>query len=204
MSFRGYGLGLNLHDYRGRKVVNHTGGLPGLFSKLTLLPELELGVVVLTNQESGDAFNAITYHVLDHYLGGPTTDWVSAYRKVQLRRDEKTAEAETKTSASRDAASRPSLPLAGYAGAYEDRWYGAIEVALEGERLVLRFTRTPSLVGDLEHWQHDTFVARWRDRELRADAFLTFALDPDGKVERAKSGRTSLDPLRLRLPRSGF
>jgi len=78
MSFRGYGLGLNLHDYRGRKVVNHTGGLPRLFSKLTMVPELELGVV--TNQESGDAFNAITCHVLDHCLGGPTTDWVAAYR----------------------------------------------------------------------------------------------------------------------------
>ncbi len=116
MSFRGYGLGFNVHDYRGKKVVNHTGGLPGLFSKLTLLPELELGVMVLTNQESGDAYNAITYHVLDHYLGGETTDWVAAYRMAQLRRDEKTAEEEKKTAASRDAASRPSLPLDGYSG----------------------------------------------------------------------------------------
>jgi hypothetical protein len=41
------------------------------------------------------------------------------------------------------------------------------------------------LVGDLEHWQYDTFVARWRDRELRADAYVTFALQPDGSVERA-------------------
>jgi Domain of unknown function (DUF3471). len=51
---------------------------------------------------------------------------------------------------------------------------------------VIRFSRTPSLVGDLSHWQHDTFVARWRDRELRADAFVTFALNPDGSIERAR------------------
>ena len=50
----------------------------------------------------------------------------------------------------------------------------------------MRFTRTPSLVGDIEHWQHDTFVVRWRDRELRADAFVTFALNPDGSIDQAK------------------
>ncbi len=185
MSFRGYALGFNVHDYRGRKVVNHTGGLPGLFSKLTLLPDLELGVVVLTNQESGELYNAITYHVLDHYLGGETTDWVEAYRKAQLRRDEITAEAEKQTAASRDAASNPSLPLREYAGTYRDRWYGDIEIALD-EHLVLRFTRSPSLVGDLEHWQHDTFVVKWRDRELRADAFISFTLGPEGRVEQAR------------------
>ena len=50
----------------------------------------------------------------------------------------------------------------------------------------MRFTKTPSLVGDLEHWQYDTFVVRWRDRELRADAFVTFALKPDGTIDQAK------------------
>ena len=63
--------------------------------------------------------------------------------------------------------------------------------AVVEERLVLRFTRTPSRVGDLEHWQHDTFVVPFRDRELRADAFLTFALDPDGRADEAKLGAVS-------------
>ena len=56
----------------------------------------------------------------------------------------------------------------------------------EGGKLVMRFSHTPALVGDLEHWQHDTFVARWRDRELRADAYVTFALNPDGSIDQAK------------------
>ena len=50
----------------------------------------------------------------------------------------------------------------------------------------IRFTHTPALVGDLVHWQNDTFLARWRDRELRADAYATFSLNPDGTVERLK------------------
>jgi hypothetical protein len=55
----------------------------------------------------------------------------------------------------------------------------------------MRFTRTPALVGDMEHWQHDTFIVRWRDRELRADAYVTFALNPDGSIERAKMAAVS-------------
>ena len=50
----------------------------------------------------------------------------------------------------------------------------------------MRFSHTPALVGDLEHWQYDTFAVRWRDRELRADAFVTFALNPDGTIDSAK------------------
>ena len=57
----------------------------------------------------------------------------------------------------------------------------------------MRFAHTPSLVGDLEHWQHDTFVVRWRDRELRADAFVTFALNPDGTIDQAKMRAVSPD-----------
>ncbi len=185
MDFRGYALGLNVHDYRGRKIVTHTGGLPGYVSKVTMVPEIGLGVVVLTNQESGEAFSAISYHVLDHYLGASDTDWLDAYEKVQARNAERVADAEGKTAADRNASSRPSLPLAGYAGTYEDAWYGDIDVAEETGGLVMRFSRTPALVGDLEHWQYDTFLVKWRDRELRADAFVTFALDAEGRVERA-------------------
>ena len=52
----------------------------------------------------------------------------------------------------------------------------------ESGKLVLRFGRTPLLVGDMEHWQHDSYVVRWRDRTLRADAYITFALNPDGTI----------------------
>jgi hypothetical protein len=28
-------------------------------------------------------------------------------------------------------------------------------------QLAIRFTKTPALIGDLEHYQYDTFIARW-------------------------------------------
>jgi CubicO group peptidase (beta-lactamase class C family) len=182
--FRGYGLAFVVQEYRGHKMVTHTGGLPGYVSRVAMIPKLKLGVAVLTNQEAGAAFEAITYRILDHYLAAPATGWLAAYTTVVARRDSAVAAAEA--AAERDTASRPSLPLAAYAGTYTDKWYGDVTITLEEGGLVIRFSKTPSLVGDLEHWQYDTFVARWWDRELRADAFLTFALTPDGRIDQVK------------------
>ncbi len=185
-NFRGYALGLNAQDYRGRKVLMHTGGLPGYVSKVLLVPEIRLGVTVLTNQESGAAFDSIVYWIVDQYLGAPETDWIDAYQKVTARQRASFAEAVKKAAAARDAASTPSLPLAGYAGTYVDEWYGDVAIEHTNGTLAMRFAKTPKLAGDLEHWQHDTFVVRWRDRELRADAYVTFALNPDGSIDQVK------------------
>jgi len=181
-----YALGVGVRDYRGQRVLTHTGGLPGYVSMVTLLPERNLGIAVLTNAESTEAFAALTWQIVDHDLGAPATDWTAAYLKLKTRADAETAAALGRSSAARDASSGPSLPPAKYAGIYTDAWYGDIVLSEENGRLVLRFGRTPALVGDLEHWQHDTFVVRWRDRELRADAYITFALNPDGSIERAR------------------
>ncbi len=185
-NFAGYALGFELRDYRGFKMVSHTGGLPGYVSRLAMIPEKRLGVVVLTNQESGYAFNALVYDVLDRFLAAPTFDWVSAFARRKAKSDSAQTVEEQKATASRNTASKPSLDLPAYAGTYADAWYGDITITWEAEKLVMRFTHTPSLVADLEHWHYDTFVARWRDRELRADAFVTFTLTPEGTIDSAK------------------
>jgi len=190
-NFSGYGLGFFLRDYRGLKMVWHTGGLPGYVSRVTLFPDRKLGVAVLTNQESGEAFEAISWRLIDHYLSAPVTDWAAAYRTLKLRGDSAVAAEQRSAVAQRDTASRPSLPLAKYAGTYRDAWYGDITITLEGGKLVMRFTHSPPLTGDLEHFQYDTFIARWRDRELRADAYVTFALKPDGSIDQVKMAAVS-------------
>ncbi len=185
-NYRGYALGLGVADYRGQKLLLHTGGLPGYVSRVMLVPDAGLGIAVLTNQESGAAFDAIAFRIADHFLGAPQTDWIAAYQKLTARQDAAVAAAEKKAVASRDAASKPSLPLSKYAGTYVDEWYGDIAIEEQQGKLGIRFTRTPSLTGTLEHWQHDTFIARWSDRELRADAYVTFALNPDGTIDQVK------------------
>lgn len=181
--FYGYGEGWFLSDYRGQKLVWHTGGWPGFVSRLTLVPGTDLGVVVLTNQQSGAAFNAVTYRVLDAYLNAAhKTDWVAVYDKAVKQGEANADTSWAKHEAARDKHSKPSLPLASYADTYRDPWYGDIVVGEEGGKLRLRFSHTKQLVGTLTPWQHDTFIVRWDDRSLDADAFVNFALDDDGHV----------------------
>jgi CubicO group peptidase (beta-lactamase class C family) len=187
-SFAGYGLGFGLRDYRGRKLATHTGGLPGYVSRVTLVPDERLGIVVLTNQEATGVFDSVVQQLLDFYLGAPPADWPAAYRRRTEDERAKAEAAVAKAGAERDPTSRPSLPLTRYAGRYADRWYGEAVVSLEDGRLTLTMTRTPGMVAPLEHWQQDTFVARWREafmgEEQPADAYVTFALRPDASVER--------------------
>lgn len=181
-----YALGLQVQDFRGRRMVWHTGGLPGMVTRVTLLPDEKTAVVVLTNQEVGPAFSAITYTVLDQLLGAPPKDWTAAYLQVWKERQARATEAVAKAAAAREVASKPALRPEGYAGRYRDPWYGDVLVEAKDGRLRIRFTHSQALVADLEHWQHDTFVARWPDRGLDADAFVTFQLDAAGKVERIR------------------
>ncbi len=185
-NFNGYALGFGVSDYHGFKFVHHTGGLPGYVSKIAMIPELKLGVAVLTNQESGEAFESISYHILDQFVGGKKTDWLDAFKKMHARSLAMIEMADKMTAGKRDSTSHPSLPLASYAGTYTDVWYGDINIVFENGKLVMKFGHTPSLEGELQHWQYDTFIARWDDRELRADAFVTFALNPDGSIDQAK------------------
>lgn len=186
-NFSGYGEGWNLSDYRGEKLVWHTGGWPGMVSRLTLVPSKRVGIIVLTNQEVGAAFNAVTLRALDAMLDAPATDWTAAYAAAVAKAQGNADEDWKKHLAARDAASKPSLPLARYAGTYRDPWYGDVVIRANAKGgLELQFAKTAQLLGDLEHWQHDTFLVRWRDRALNADAFLAFALDADGAIREAR------------------
>jgi len=192
--FLGYALGLGVKDYRGHKVCTHTGGLPGYVSRVFLVPDQKLGVCVLTNMESLRAIDAIVYHVVDHALGhGGERDWLAVFQQAEQRARGKLAQEQKLTADQRDAGKGPSLALERYAATYRDAWCGDVAVTCKDGQLAIAFAETPLLAGPLEHWQHDTFVARWTARELRADAFVTFVLGPDGAVTEVRMAKASPD-----------
>jgi CubicO group peptidase (beta-lactamase class C family) len=184
VNFADYALGWGLRDYHGRKLVGHTGGVAGFVSRVMLVPEENLAVVVLTNAEETGAFDSILYHVLDHYFGLPPNDWIAAYKAVKDQEEKEAAETMKKAEGARAADSKPSLPLEKYAATYNDAWYGPITIRMEKSGLVIAFDHTPTMVGDLQHWQYDTFKAHWRNRTIE-DAFITFSLKSDGSIESA-------------------
>ncbi len=188
-NFAEYGLGWFLQDYRGHKIVTHTGGLSGMTSRTLLVPDARLGIIVLTNAET-PLLNVISFRAMDEMLGTPRVDWLgidaAAYKKALASG----AEAEAKAAGARNRNSKPSLALASYTGHYIDQMYGDASIDEENGHLVLRFTHSPQFTGDMEHWQYDTFVAHWRTKNI-PDAFVTFALTPHGDIDSMKMAAVS-------------
>ncbi|HEY3928602.1 MAG TPA: serine hydrolase [Candidatus Koribacter sp.] len=178
--FSAYGLGWGLREYHGYKVVGHSGGVEGFLTRVLMVPDRHLGVIVLTNFDTSDGpMNAIAYHVVDSDLGITGNDWIAAWRAFD---DKANADAEAtmkKAAVERASSSQPSLPLEQYAGTYHDAWYGPATIALKDGKLTFNLDRSEGATGELTPWQHDTFKLHWK----LDDAYVSFALTPDGKVD---------------------
>lgn len=181
-NFSGYALGWDVSDVLGHKRVAHTGAVSGGTTWITMIPELKLGILVFTNEGSGIAMTAVGNQILDAYLGAPKRDWVSI-AKAYVSRRQGVADAAVEAVANKLAtAPAPLLPLDAYAGRYVDSWRGSADVRRDGNRLFLKFSRTSQLEGALLPYQGNTFVVRWNDRSLDADAFVRFEQGFDGKI----------------------
>lgn len=183
--FAAYGLGWFLRDVRGYQEASHTGGLPGMVTQVVLVPEQRLGIIVLTNQESGAAFVAVNNFIEDQYLGLPAHDPVAAIAErakgYTAGYDRDLAAAMKQVALAQKAApKRPDYQP--YLGRYHDAWFGDVTLAAQGPRLWLRAARSPRLVGQLLPYRGNTYVVRWRDQSFHADAFATFTLDEQGRA----------------------
>jgi CubicO group peptidase (beta-lactamase class C family) len=186
-NFAAYGLGFQLRDYHGRLLALHSGALQGFYSKVVLVPEEKLGIAILTNAESGGSLNALQWQLLGRLVDrDDKSDWIGAVAAVEDEMHAKEKARLAKAGASRAARSQPSLPRTAYDGDYQDPWYGIASIKHVGGKQVLSLSRTPDLTGELEHFQHDTFIVRWKERNFNADAYVSFALNPDGSIERMK------------------
>jgi hypothetical protein len=189
--FLGYGEGWYLSDYRAQRLMWHTGGFPGMVSSVMLVPALHLGVVILTNQESEDAFNAITWHILDGYLDALPTNWIEADAAAASLMADRMAQATAMQAAEHPADAKAALPLASYAGNYRDAWLGQVDIRLIDGKLRINFTASPRLVGSLSPWRANSFLVNWDDRTLNADAIIDFSVDRQAEVSGAHMRRAS-------------
>jgi hypothetical protein len=183
--FQAYGLGFGVHDHFGHKVVGHSGGLDGMISQLALVPEQQLGVVILTNSET-PVSRLIRDRVLDLFLETPEPgDRNQAALAARAANLQMRQEAWERREAERKSPAPPSLPLADYAGTYRCPMYGDVIVEFQGGALVMKFAPAPNLVADLEHWHFNTFQIKWRDSVHYnfSNGFVNFTLAADGLTE---------------------
>jgi CubicO group peptidase (beta-lactamase class C family) len=190
--FRAYGLGWSLADYQGRKTVGHGGGYDGMYSQVMMIPEEDLGIVVLTNSMTGIA-TPIVYHVVDKFLDAPTRDWSSenlkAFKKSREAFEKRVRKATTSVLADQDpndlTGRTPSHHLKDYAGKYQSKLYGGAVVEVIDDSLVLRLLPNESLVADLHHLHYDTFLVDWKNEFAWFDqGTANFVTDAMGVVQR--------------------
>ena len=71
----GYGIGWRVYDYSGHRLVYHGGAVQGYRGAIALLPERDLGLVVLWNSSSGLP-GGLVPTIVDAALGMPAGDWL--------------------------------------------------------------------------------------------------------------------------------
>jgi hypothetical protein len=139
---------------------------------------------VLTNQQSGAAFNAVTNSIKDGYLGIKGNDWVKiqldASQQAQKEAEQIKGEVD-KLVASGQKTGSPLIP-AQIMGTYTDKWFGDVVIWEKDSKLWLMSVRSPRLKGELLAYKGSTFIVKWNDRSFDADAFVRFATDTDGNA----------------------
>jgi CubicO group peptidase (beta-lactamase class C family) len=182
--FSAYGLGFGVSDVKGYKQLSHTGGLEGMVTQITMIPELNLGIIVLTNQQEGGAFTSITNQIKDSYFGITGTDRVTQYsngRKQSLAAANKITDSIWRDIATSQKGNAGKTDLKIYTGTYRDQWFGDIIISIKNGKLWFDSKRSPKLTGEMFAYKGNSFVVKWRDRSMDADAFVIFSLDMEGK-----------------------
>jgi len=192
--FKAYGLGWRLADVHGFKEVSHTGTLAGMKSYVVLIPELELGVVLLSNGSSSAARSAVMNTIVRSYMPVEQIDWIKLINdgiEEDRQRQEKLAVVDEKPAV--QISPGCCVPeLTQFAGVYRDPWFGDVTISLQDDQLVFAAIKSPKLAGVLSHHDGSRFIVRWTDRTLEADAYILFERDEKDQV--VAMSMVKLDP----------
>jgi CubicO group peptidase (beta-lactamase class C family) len=179
--YAGYGLGWFLGDYYGNFRVRHGGGYDGMISTVQMLPDENLGVVVLTNGVKAPT-NAIAYYILDRFLNRDKKDWskemLESYDKWKVS-DTRIAERQ----ALQIKGTQPILKKEAIIGTYHADIYGNFDVVEENGILQLIWEHTPLLNSSLKHFNYDAYEIQWKEPQAWFSfGTLKFESDAYGKV----------------------
>lgn len=173
----GYGFGWGVDEYRGERMLQHTGQSDGMYAIAAMMPGRKLGIVVMTNTSSAGLAQAIAYQWLDLNLNAPTHDWITTmYAQFKDSNDAIDIDGVTRGVA-RTAGTRPSLPAAAYAGLYRNDLLGDVSISTDPSGQM--FVRFLAHTGAMRHWHHDTFQIDWQGDPYYTmmASFMTFAVN---------------------------
>ncbi|MCF8365676.1 MAG: serine hydrolase [Bacteroidales bacterium] len=175
-----YGLGWGMKDYEGVEVISHSGGILGFVTGVSLVPEINLGIVVLTNSDENWFYEALKWEIIDAYLGLPYRDYSSTYYSFYQRRQKSNQQ---KIEAYKDTVAqnnKPPLAMDAFTGTYENEMYGTIEIIEVEGKLNLKFEHHPDLKATLEYLNNNRFLCSYYPSRMGTEVF-PFTIE-NGKV----------------------
>jgi CubicO group peptidase (beta-lactamase class C family) len=184
-NFNGYGLGWFLTDVKGHKQVYHTGGLIGTVTQFTLIPDIKLGIVVLTNQQSGAAFTTITNTIKDAYLGIEDRNWLKTNGDKNIKKNQEVEKEKLAIYTKSETFKKDKkfqIKNEQILGTYSDKWFGDVVLSIDGEKVRISCKTSPRLKGELLPYSPNVMLAKWDDRSYDADVFVNFQFDENGKA----------------------
>ena len=136
-----------------------------------MVPEEKLGIIVLTNTDQNQLFEALKWEILDAYLGLPYRN----YSKVMLEQFHTYMQGlQKKDQQLKDSVGmhlKTSLPLAAYTGTYLSPVYGSMRVVLQEGGLRMIFSHHPNMYAKLESLGGNRFYATFSDPEFSKAVF---------------------------------
>ena len=180
-NFAGYGLGWRLSDYDGHRLILHGGGYDGMYSQVAMMPEQNLGIVILTNTMKGIA-TPLRKYICDAYLGRESRDW-SAEALAKTKKESSMQRRIRLQKEARVANTTPSIDPEKCAGNYYADMVGGIRIAKTDKGLRLMFDNAPDLSATLTHWHYDTWQIKWDKTHAWFDfGTITFLHDNEMNV----------------------
>ena len=177
-----YGLGFSCYHYRDERVIGHSGSWLGWGSYMTMLPERQLGIAILTNRAPSPIREIVTYNVADRLCGKEPIPWLDRFK---ARRRQAVAQRKENRQAHLSARQRDAMPprmLSDYAGDYDHPGYGRITIEAHGEALRWRYR---GLEGILSHRHYDIFEMPETPGSFSPGPLsITFAYDREGRINR--------------------
>lgn len=137
-------------------MLSHSGAFSlGASTNVAMVPNLDLGIVVLTNAPPTGAAEAIAASFLDRAeFGTDSRDWLSAYAPIMAPLS---APVGRMVGVKPPADPVPAGPAERYVGAYRNAYFGPASVAATGGTLVLKLGPEDREL-PMQHWDGDTFV----------------------------------------------
>ncbi|MDM7859597.1 serine hydrolase [Alteromonas sp. ASW11-36] len=191
-ALKSYALGWRVSQFGPHKMLSHTGTLSGYQAQVALLPDVDLGIVILNNGSNYGVRGSLLYTILHHLLAPDSQqDWVTVYREYQQQQ-------------LIDYLANLTIPQGNglmlrptedYVGEYADQWFGSMTITQEDNLLRIASARMPMLTGYLEPFEQHRWVIRWDNQNAASDVFIQFSADSTGEIE-----QFTILPLRSELP----